>query len=73
MSINRNRKKLNQGLNSKHYKCILLDELFPLYWDEGCKFYGKNQKWMSYKIREFKTWKHNRKTQYKMKKIKDAL
>lgn len=60
-----NRQKLKKSLNSKHYKCILNNFLYPVYWDDGVIFYGKNQKWTSSKIRSFKTWKHNRRRQYK--------
>ena len=43
------------------------------YWNEGIIFYPKirsgfknsNRQLMSYQIRMYKTWKHNRKTQWK--------
>ena len=43
------------------------------YWDEGINFYPKyrrgfknsNRTIMSYQVRMYKTWKHNRKTQWK--------
>jgi hypothetical protein len=43
------------------------------YWDEGITFYPKykkgfkntNKKIMSYQVRMYKTWKHNRKTRWK--------
>ena len=57
--------------NRRVYK-ILNYGLDP-YWDEGINFYpkykpGRHQcrpKLMSYQIRMYKTWKHNRNTQYK--------
>jgi len=57
----------------KEYNIITnLDYLDP-YWDEGISLYPmlrkgfKNSKkrLMSYQVRMFRTWKHNRKTQWK--------
>jgi hypothetical protein len=44
------------------------------YWDEGISFYPSYRKGfknptkriMSYQVRMYKTWKHNRKTQWKI-------
>jgi hypothetical protein len=64
MSKNRNRAKLNKAKSSKEYKCLLWWSVYGRdYWDWGWNFsYGDfpNHKWRSYK-----TWKHNRKTQWK--------
>lgn len=62
MSTNRNRAKLNKANCGRDYRKILLNELYPIYWDEGITFYGKA---MSFQVRMYKTWKHNRKTQWK--------
>lgn len=63
MSKNRNRAKYNRAQSNREYNILLYSELFPIYWDEGiCFLYGRllPNKW-----RASKTWKHNRKTQYK--------
>ena len=76
MSINRNRAKLNKAHNNKEYK--LIEWFSDPYWDEGVKWYPKGNrhshsgkkiwsgKHYSYQIRMYKTWKHNRKTQWKV-------
>lgn len=82
MSKNRNRAKLMEAQNNHQYQSILMGIKYPLYWDEGINFYyrKKNKAVRKHKKREiyvwqvrmYKTWKHNRKTQYKpMKKEKD--
>ena len=60
MSINFNRSKANKCKTNRElkYKLYWLDP----YWDEGIVFKKGH---MPHKYREFKTWKHNRKTQYK--------
>lgn len=79
MSINRNRAKLNKAKTSFEEKTIWIDEKYPIYWDEGMCYYGEHKKhkrgflWDSrprrrllfYQVRMYRTWKHNRKTQYK--------
>ena len=62
MSINHNRAKYNKAQTRRGYKNLLYDDLYPPYWDEGIRFYGKI---MSYQVRMYKTWKHNRITQWK--------
>ena len=64
MSKNRNRAKLNKANNNNEYRRLFLKEEYPPYWDEGISFYGNK---MSYQVRMYKTWKHYRKTQYKVK------
>jgi len=59
MSINRNRAKLNKAHNNQEYRKFFLKELYPPYFDDGWTL-------LNYKGREYKTWKHNRKTQYKL-------
>lgn len=65
MSKNTNRAKLNKAITNSDYRKILLMELYPPYYDEGYTWrHGDlpNHKW-----REWRTWKYNRKTQYKIK------
>ena len=63
MSTNRNRAKLNKAHNGNEYRKLLMIEEYPPYWDEGITYYGNK---MSYQVRMYKTWKHYRKTQYKV-------
>ena len=63
MSKNRNRAKLNKALINIEYKILFLKELYPPYYEEGWTW--KNSNLPNHKGREYKTWKHNRKTQYK--------
>lgn len=79
MSKNRNRAKLNKALINIEYKILFLKEKYPPYWDDGLVYYGDNKKhkrgflWdkrprkrlLFYQVRMYKTWKHNRKTQYR--------
>ena len=65
MSTNRNRAKLNKAEIGKHYRLKLINELYPLYWDEGLNFKKGHP---SIKYRSYKSWKHNRKTQWKTTK-----
>lgn len=52
---------------------VITRSLKDWYWCEGINFYpiirkgfkNSNHQLMSYQIRMYKTWKHNRKTQYK--------
>lgn len=77
MSQNRNRTKLNIAINSNQYKRIQLQILYPIYWEEGVRLYpawrkgfdkNKRKKQLfPFQVRMYKTWKHNRKTQYKVK------
>lgn len=64
MSKNRNRAKLGKAHNGKEYKCIQYDIEYPLYWDECISLHGVGL--MSFQIRMYKSWKHNRKKQYKI-------
>ena len=81
MSINRNRAKLNKAKNSTTYKKILNDYLYPPYYDEGVNFHYRRTKYSiegsknysswsrkeitHFKFRMYRTWKYNRKTQWK--------
>lgn len=63
MSKNRNRKKLDKAMNSKEYNVIMNLMEYPPY----CEYdvYWKHGDLPNYKFRAYKTWKHNRKKQYK--------
>jgi len=73
MSIHQSRAKLNKALNGREYRRILMDELYPLYWDEGTNFYPRYRRGFKnsgkqiehYQVRQYRTWKYNRKTQWK--------
>jgi hypothetical protein len=73
MSKNRNRAKLNKAETSKEYNLLLFDDLYPPYWDDGLILYPRyrrgfknpNKSLERYKMRMYRTWKHNRKTQWK--------
>ncbi len=62
MSVNTNRAKLKKANNGREYGNILFDILYPPYCEEGWNWRTNisNQD-----RRAFKTWKHNRKTQWK--------
>jgi hypothetical protein len=73
MSVNKfSRQKLKTIDNRRNYK-IVNYELVP-YWDEGWNWYPnpnklvrkwKKKKLLSYQVRMYRTWKHNRKHQWK--------
>lgn len=78
MSINRNRGKLSKAKSNREYNKILWDSEYGMYWDECVNYYpkynrgtkkGQKKFWrkqkMSYQIRMYRTWKHNRKTRWK--------
>ena len=59
----------------KEYKLVTNDKIKEQYWDECITFYpmlrtrgakSTNKRIMSYQVRMYKTWKHNRKTQWKI-------
>ena len=73
MSKNRNRARLNQAQTGREYRIILLNEIYPPYWDEGIFLYPKrrigfinsNKQIYPSQVREYRTWKYNRKTNWK--------
>jgi hypothetical protein len=73
MSINRTRSKLRSAECSRDYHLISLNEWYPLYWDEGYNFYPRwrrgyknsNKTIPIFKVREYRSWKYNRSTQWK--------
>lgn len=74
MSINRNRQKLNNARCNSDYRKILLNYLYPLYWNDGIVYkHSKNKEaWSKSKTKQiintksrlYKTWKHNRSNQW---------
>jgi hypothetical protein len=73
MSKNRNRAKLNKAQNGREYHQIGMNEVYPMYWDEGIMCYPRyrkgfrnpNKVLQRYKQREYRTWKYNRLEQWK--------
>ena len=73
MSKNYNRSALKRVDTSREYKIVLTKFNFPPYWDDGMMFYplfrrgysNTNKTIRSYEMRRYKTWKYNRKTQWK--------
>jgi hypothetical protein len=54
-------------VNNKEYKLVTNPNHYEIDWDYGWNFNHKSRygNLSNHKWREFKTWKHNRKTQYK--------
>jgi hypothetical protein len=73
MSKNRNRAKLDKAECGRNYHIIYLNELYPIYWEEGVNFYPRYRRGFKnsrkpiqrYKQRMYRSWKHNRKTKWK--------
>ena len=63
---------IEKTTDSREYKLLTTIEKDP-YWDEGLNFYPRyrrgfknpNKQLMSFQIRMYKTWKYNRKNQWK--------
>lgn len=74
MSKNRNRAKLNKALNNRQSRILWINHIYPPYWDEGRYLYPRyrrgfvnpNRSIFPAQVRMYRTWKHNRKTQYKI-------
>ena len=63
MSTNRNRAQLNKAINGREYLIIINLIEYPPYWEDDYNWWHGDLP--NYKWREYKTWKHNRKTQWK--------
>jgi hypothetical protein len=66
--------RLQKETNSRSYKIIMLEELFPPYFDEGDVYHKSRGIWkwkkkqiFSYQYRSYRNWKYNRKTKWKDK------
>lgn len=65
--------RLKSTTCNREYHVLTLKTEYPPYWDEGIYFYPKgrrgfkqsNKQIMNYQRRMYRTWKHNRKTQWK--------
>lgn len=72
MSINFNRAYYNKAQIGNHVLRYKLMQLYPPYWDDGVMTYPRyrrgyknpNKALFSFQVREYRTWKHNRKKQY---------
>ena len=75
MSTHRNRAKLKKAEDERDYQRLLMNELYPIYWDEGANFYPryrrgfkspcrKQTQLQKYEQRMYRTWKHSRKKQW---------
>jgi hypothetical protein len=62
MSVNKDRYK--KAINNKEYRVMYLNDLYPPYWEEG-HLKRKNGLY-GQEYREYRSWKYNRKTQYKL-------
>lgn len=68
MSKKTNRSKLNKAETDREYRIILIGIKYPMYYDEGWHYYKRRGKFTSllkHEVRQYRTWKYNRKTQYK--------
>jgi hypothetical protein len=63
MSKNTNRAKLNKAMNGREYGNILINMVYPPYSEYDHTWHHGNLS--NHKWREYKTWKHNRKTKWK--------
>jgi len=67
------KKRIETTTNRREYHILFLKEEFPPYWDEGVNLYPRYRRGyknprkqiFSYQVRMYKTWKHNRTTQWK--------
>lgn len=73
MKLFKNSKEGKTTTCSRVYKIVTNPDYGDPYWDEYINYYPKwkrgfknpNKRIMSYQVRMYKTWKHNRKTQWK--------
>lgn len=73
MSKNRNRTNLKKANNGREYHIIWINMLYPIYWEEGVNFHPRyrkgyknsNKQLQHYQVREYRTWKYNRRTKWK--------
>ena len=67
MSVNRNRAKLNKANSNREYGKLLYLDLYGTYWDGDYNW--KCGDFSNHKGRSYKTWKHNRSTQWKIENL----
>lgn len=63
MSKNTNRAKLNKAQSNREYNKLLYDIIYGPWWDGD--YTWKNKDFPNHKGRSYKTWKYNRKKQWK--------
>ena len=63
MSKNYNRARFKKARNNQQYRKLYLMWLYPPYYDEGWTW--RNPNLPNHKWREFRTWKHTRRNQWK--------
>lgn len=69
----KNSKRVKSTTNSREYRILTNPINKDHYWDEGKMFYPQNRRGfknsnrqiLSYQVRMYRTWKHNRKKQWK--------
>lgn len=73
MSKNHNRAKLKKANNNNEYRLLMFNFEYPPYYEEGWSVWKsrgtrryKKKQLYKYQVRMYKTWKYNRKTQYKL-------
>ena len=75
MSVNYNRAIVKSCTNNSYYRKKQIKWMYPPYWDEGCLYlypayrrgYKNPHKYVfPGQRRMYRTWKHNRKTQWKI-------
>lgn len=54
----------------KEYKIVTNDKISEPYWDDGINYYRpkgplKNKRIFNHQYRQFRTWKHNRRKQWR--------
>ena len=73
MSVNNLKRQRGCSItDNRTYNVMVVMDIDP-YWDEGLKFYpiykrgfkNSNKRILKYQCRMYRTWKHNRKTQWK--------
>jgi len=65
--------RLKWTANNREYHVLTLKQEYSPYWDDGIDFYPKHRRGfknplkyiMNYQRRMYRTWKHNRKNQWK--------
>lgn len=71
MSVNQNRALYKKANNGRHQRLMLIRELYPPYCDGEHTW--KHSKFPNHKARSYKTWKYNRKTQWKENMKKERV
>lgn len=66
----RTKRKISDVTTSKkEYKILTNQRLSEPYWDDGAKYHKRGKKYtdiLTFEYRSYRSWKYNRKTQYKL-------